>query len=70
MEIIASFFHRGCSIKVTDFRDGQRHDMWLALKNIKMGRLHLAITVIEGDKKVSLILSLDFIVDFAPKLEQ
>ncbi|XP_031102645.1 C2 domain-containing protein At1g53590 isoform X4 [Ipomoea triloba] len=40
-----------CSIKVTDFRDGQRHDMWLALKNIKMGRLHLAITVIEGDKK-------------------
>ncbi|XP_019193765.1 PREDICTED: C2 domain-containing protein At1g53590-like isoform X2 [Ipomoea nil] len=41
----------GCSIKVTDFRDGQRHDMWLALQNIKMGRLHLAITVIEGDKK-------------------
>lgn len=44
--------------------------MWLALKNIKMGRLHLAVTVIEGDKKVPLILSLDFIVDFAPKLEQ
>jgi len=26
--------------------------MWLPLQNIKMGRLHLAITVTEGNKKV------------------
>ncbi|RAL49068.1 hypothetical protein DM860_015059 [Cuscuta australis] len=36
-----------CSIKIMDYRDGQRHDIWLPLQNIKMGRLHLAITVIE-----------------------
>ncbi|XAR56396.1 hypothetical protein NMG60_11036867 [Bertholletia excelsa] len=40
-----------CSINIGDLRGGQRHDMWLPLQNIKMGRLHLAITVVEGDKK-------------------
>ncbi|KAL5731801.1 acetolactate synthase [Ranunculus cassubicifolius] len=40
-----------CSINITDSRDGQRHDMWLPLKNIKMGRLHLAITVLGVDAK-------------------
>ncbi|XP_058217677.1 C2 domain-containing protein At1g53590-like isoform X2 [Rhododendron vialii] len=40
-----------CSIKIVELRDGQRHDMWLPLQNIKMGRLHLAITVVEGDRK-------------------
>ncbi|GFY97749.1 calcium-dependent lipid-binding (CaLB domain) family protein [Actinidia rufa] len=32
--------------------DGQRHDLWLPLENIKMGRLHLAVTVVEGNMKV------------------
>ncbi|CAH9107538.1 unnamed protein product [Cuscuta europaea] len=40
-----------CCIKVTDFRDGQRHDIWLPLQNIKMGRLHLAVTVSEHDNE-------------------
>ncbi|KAK4714625.1 hypothetical protein R3W88_020532 [Solanum pinnatisectum] len=40
-----------CSINICDFRDGQRHDMWLSLQNIKMGRLHLAISVIDCAKK-------------------
>ncbi|CAK9151763.1 unnamed protein product [Ilex paraguariensis] len=40
-----------CSINLSDHRDGQRHDMWLSLQNIKMGRLHLAITVVEGNRK-------------------
>ncbi|KAL5997542.1 hypothetical protein ACLOJK_008472 [Asimina triloba] len=30
---------------------GHRHDKWLPLKNIKTGRLHLAITVIDVDEK-------------------
>ncbi|KAI3712120.1 hypothetical protein L1987_70669 [Smallanthus sonchifolius] len=41
-----------CYVKINDFRDGQRHDMWLALENIKTGRLHLAIQVIEAEEKV------------------
>ncbi|KAM7260703.1 hypothetical protein ACFE04_011376 [Oxalis oulophora] len=36
-----------CTININDLRGGQRHDMWLPLENIKMGRLHLAITVLE-----------------------
>lgn len=28
--------------------------MWLSLQNIKMGRLHLAITVLEANNKVIL----------------
>ncbi|KAK6934096.1 C2 domain [Dillenia turbinata] len=42
-----------CSINVGDLRDGHRHDMWLPLQNIKVGRLHLAITVLETDGKGS-----------------
>ncbi|KAF9588740.1 hypothetical protein IFM89_015177 [Coptis chinensis] len=34
-----------CSINITEVKDGQRRDMWLTLRNIKMGRLHLAVTV-------------------------
>lgn len=30
--------------------------MWLPLKNIKMGRLHLAITVLEDNEEVFLLL--------------
>ncbi|XP_039001618.1 C2 domain-containing protein At1g53590-like isoform X1 [Hibiscus syriacus] len=40
-----------CSVSVTELRGGQRHDMWLPLRNIKMGRLHLAITVLEDNAK-------------------
>ncbi|KAL8148716.1 hypothetical protein AgCh_005903 [Apium graveolens] len=37
-----------CSVCINDdMRDGQRHEMWLPLRNIKMGRVHLAITVTE-----------------------
>mgnify|MGYP004706162847 CR=1 FL=1 len=49
---------RECSINLNEFRDGQRHDMWLSLQNVKVGRLHLAITVTEGNGKVILVLDL------------
>ena len=39
-------------MNINEFRDGQRHDMWLSLKNIKMGSLHLAITILEDNGKV------------------
>ncbi|KAK4487204.1 hypothetical protein RD792_006524 [Penstemon davidsonii] len=42
-----------CSVNINEFRDGQRHDMWLPLKNIKMGRLRLAVTVSESNIKVA-----------------
>lgn len=54
---------RNCSVSINDLRGGQRHDMWLALQNIKMGRVHLAITVIEEDlQKVSSLLLLMILV--------
>ncbi|TKY49284.1 C2 domain-containing protein [Spatholobus suberectus] len=40
-----------CSVNINDFRDGQRHDMWLPLQNMKMGRLRLAITILEDNGK-------------------
>lgn len=43
---------RGCCININEQRDGQRHDLWLPLKNIKTGRLHLAITVCNITGKV------------------
>ncbi|KAF3615288.1 C2 domain-containing protein [Capsicum annuum] len=39
------------SMNICDYRDGQRHDIWLSLRNVKMGRLRLAITVVEGSEK-------------------
>lgn len=48
-----STIYRDCSVNISDLRDGQRHDLWLTLQNIKMGRLHLAITVLEDRKKDS-----------------
>ncbi|CAH8293389.1 unnamed protein product [Eruca vesicaria subsp. sativa] len=42
-----------CSVNIAEFRGGQRTDMWLPLQNIKMGRLHLAITVTEDEPKWS-----------------
>ncbi|KAK1414360.1 hypothetical protein QVD17_30104 [Tagetes erecta] len=41
-----------CCVKINDFRDGQRHNMWLPLENIKMGRLHLSVEVVEAQGKV------------------
>ncbi|KAL5731799.1 acetolactate synthase [Ranunculus cassubicifolius] len=40
-----------CTINISDVEDGQRHDMWLPLENIRMGRLRLAITVLDSDRK-------------------
>ncbi|PKU79519.1 C2 domain-containing protein At1g53590 [Dendrobium catenatum] len=42
-----------CSVNISDLRGGQRHDKWLTLKNIKKGRLHLAITVYEDETELS-----------------
>ncbi|KAJ9551524.1 hypothetical protein OSB04_015569 [Centaurea solstitialis] len=41
-----------CSVKINDLRDGQRHELWLPLHNIKSGRLHITIRVTEVDRKV------------------
>nr|CAD1842478.1 unnamed protein product [Ananas comosus var. bracteatus] len=38
-----------CFININELRGGQRHEKWLPLKNIKMGRIRLAITVIEDE---------------------
>lgn len=35
------------SVNIIDLRGGQRHDKWVTLENMKAGRLHLAITIIE-----------------------
>jgi hypothetical protein len=42
-------FCRDCSINISEFRGGQRHNKWISLKNIKMGRIHIAITVHEDE---------------------
>ncbi|KAL0906200.1 hypothetical protein M5K25_024674 [Dendrobium thyrsiflorum] len=42
-----------CSVNISDLRGGQRHDKWLNLGNIKMGKLHLAITVCEDEMELS-----------------
>ncbi|XP_047177715.1 C2 domain-containing protein At1g53590 isoform X1 [Vigna umbellata] len=43
-----------CSVNINGFRDGKRHDIWLQLENMKMGRLRLAITIIEANGKESM----------------
>lgn len=40
---------RDCCINISELRGGQRHDKWISLKNIKMGRIHIAITVNEDE---------------------
>jgi hypothetical protein len=32
-------------------RGGQRHDIWIALKSIKTGRIHIAVTVLEDENE-------------------
>ncbi|KAJ0971673.1 hypothetical protein J5N97_019632 [Dioscorea zingiberensis] len=39
-----------CSININELRGGQRHDKWISLHNVKIGRLHLAITILEGEE--------------------
>ncbi|XBI26605.1 hypothetical protein VPH35_051276 [Triticum aestivum] len=34
-----------CTVDVNELRGGQRHDKWISLKNVKKGRIHLAITI-------------------------
>ncbi|KAJ4770201.1 Calcium-dependent lipid-binding (CaLB domain) family protein [Rhynchospora pubera] len=41
-----------CSVNIKELRGGQRHDKWISLKNIKMGRINIAITVQEDEGKV------------------
>ncbi|CAN6231462.1 unnamed protein product [Urochloa humidicola] len=42
-----------CSISINKLRGGQRHDIWISLKNIKTGRIHIAVTVLgEENEKV------------------
>ncbi|WVZ72487.1 hypothetical protein U9M48_020937 [Paspalum notatum var. saurae] len=45
----------GCTIDVNELRGGQRHDKWISLNNVKKGRIHLAVTVVDisEDKNVS-----------------
>ncbi|ERN09086.1 hypothetical protein AMTR_s00014p00037550, partial [Amborella trichopoda] len=38
-----------CSLNISDLRGGQRHDKWLPLKNIKKGRLHIAVTILDAE---------------------
>lgn len=40
-----------CCVNINELRDGERHDIWLPLQNIKMGRLHIAVTVSEANGK-------------------
>ncbi|KAK9074133.1 hypothetical protein SSX86_006730 [Deinandra increscens subsp. villosa] len=42
-----------CSMKINDLRTGERHDIWVPLQNIKTGRLHIAIRVIDVDTEVT-----------------
>ena len=36
-----------CIINVNNLRRGRRHDKWISLQNVKMGRLHVAITIVD-----------------------
>uniref|UniRef100_A0A0D9VFA7 SMP-LTD domain-containing protein n=1 Tax=Leersia perrieri TaxID=77586 RepID=A0A0D9VFA7_9ORYZ len=41
----------GADMKPSDPNGGKRHDIWIALKNIKMGRIHIAVTVFEDENE-------------------
>lgn len=38
-----------CEVDISKFRGGQRHDLWIPLKDIKMGRVHIAVKVVENE---------------------
>uniref|UniRef100_A0ACD5Y1R8 Uncharacterized protein n=2 Tax=Avena sativa TaxID=4498 RepID=A0ACD5Y1R8_AVESA len=40
-----------CSVSINKLRGGQRHDIWIALKHIKTGRIHIAVTVLEDENE-------------------
>ncbi|CAN6237979.1 unnamed protein product [Urochloa humidicola] len=40
-----------CSISINKLRGGQRHDIWISLKNIKTGRIHIAVAVLEEENE-------------------
>ncbi|PKA59111.1 C2 domain-containing protein [Apostasia shenzhenica] len=42
-----------CLVNISELRGGQRHDKWLTLKNIKTGRLHIAVTLYEDEQELS-----------------
>ncbi|KAI5067237.1 hypothetical protein GOP47_0017765 [Adiantum capillus-veneris] len=43
-----------CEIDIAKLRDGQHHDLWIPLKDVKMGRIHITLDLIENDPKSSL----------------
>lgn len=43
-------------MNVDDLRGGERHDTWVALQDVKTGRLHFAITVLEENGKVIFLI--------------
>ena len=38
-------------MNTAELRGGQRHDLWLTLNEVKVGRLYLAVTIIEVGAK-------------------
>uniref|UniRef100_A0ACD5XSS2 Uncharacterized protein n=2 Tax=Avena sativa TaxID=4498 RepID=A0ACD5XSS2_AVESA len=40
-----------CSVSINKLRGGQRHDIWISLKHIKTGRIHIAVTVLEDENR-------------------
>ncbi|KAM0919518.1 hypothetical protein ACQ4PT_008144 [Festuca glaucescens] len=40
-----------CTVDINELRGGQRHDKWISLKNVKKGRIHVAITVEDISEK-------------------
>ncbi|CAD6339752.1 unnamed protein product [Miscanthus lutarioriparius] len=40
-----------CSISINKLRGGKRHDIWIALKNIRTGKIHIAVTVLEEENE-------------------
>lgn len=34
-------------MEINEYRDGKRHDFWVPLKEVKTGKIHLAITVVD-----------------------
>lgn len=39
-------------MNINDLRDGQRHDRWVRLQDVRMGKIHLAVTILEKSVQV------------------
>ncbi|XP_037405152.1 C2 domain-containing protein At1g53590-like [Triticum dicoccoides] len=48
-----------CTVDVNELRGGQRHDKWISLKNVKKGRIHLAITIEDVSEETEATTSLE-----------